>query len=47
MLVVPLIERKRGLKEKIEAIAGTEYLDLLEQFVQVLYEKIQPYADRK
>ena len=33
--------------EKMAAIAGTEYIDLLEQFVDVLHEKIQPYRDRK
>lgn len=43
---VELIERKRRLLEKIHAIAGTEYLDLLEQFVALIYEKIQPYGDR-
>jgi transcriptional regulator with XRE-family HTH domain len=43
---VDLIERKRRLIHKVHAIAGTEYLDLLEQFVGVLYEKVQPYRDR-
>ena len=43
---VELIERKRRLLEQAAVIAGTEYLDLLEQFVGVLYEKIQPYRDR-
>jgi len=44
---VGLIERKRGLIDKMQAIAGTEYIDLLEQFVDLLYEKVQPYADRR
>lgn len=44
--VVELIERKRRLRQKVAAVAGTEYLDLLEQFVEVLFEKIQPYRDR-
>lgn len=44
---VTLIERKRGLMGKVQAIAGTEYVDLLEQFVDLLYEKVQPYADRR
>ncbi len=44
---VGLIERKRRLIEKVQAIAGTEYIDLLEQFVDLLYEKVQPYADRR
>ncbi len=40
------IERRRKLIEQIHAIAGTEYLDLLEQFVGLLHEKVQPYRDR-
>jgi hypothetical protein len=43
---VDLIERKRRLMEQVAAVAGTEYLDFLEKFVQLLYEKIQPYRDR-
>jgi len=43
---VELIERKRKLKEQIDAIAGTEYLELLEQMVRLMYEKIQPYRDQ-
>jgi hypothetical protein len=43
---VELIERKRRLMEQAAAIAGTEYIDLFEQFVQLLYEKIQPYGER-
>jgi hypothetical protein len=43
---VELIERKRKLLEKIHAVAGTEYLELLEQLVDLLYERVQPYADR-
>ena len=43
---VGLIERKRWLKQKVVAIAGTEYLDLLEQIVELVYEKIQPYRDK-
>jgi hypothetical protein len=30
----------------VHTIAGTEYLDLLEQFVGLLFEKVQPYGDR-
>jgi hypothetical protein len=44
---VELIERRRQLVDKVHTIAGTEYLALLEQFVDLLYEKIQPYTDRK
>jgi hypothetical protein len=43
---VELIERKRHLIHKVHAIAGTEYLDMLEQFVNLLYDKVQPYKDR-
>lgn len=41
-----LIARKRRLIDKVHAIAGTEYIDLLEQFVTLLFEKVQPYGDR-
>lgn len=44
---VEQIERRRKILEQAAVIAGTEYVDLLEQFVGLLYEKIQPYADRK
>jgi hypothetical protein len=43
---VELIERKRKLIQQVHAIAGTEYLDLLEQLVALLYEKVQPYRER-
>jgi transcriptional regulator with XRE-family HTH domain len=43
---VDLIERKNQLMRKVHAIAGTEYLDLLEQTVNLMYDKIRPYADR-
>src|SRR3984893_14745596 len=43
---VEMIERKRKLIHQVHAIAGTEYLDLLEQMVTLLYEKVQPYRDR-
>jgi transcriptional regulator with XRE-family HTH domain len=43
---VELLERKRALIHKVQAVAGTEYLDVLEKLVQLLYEKVQPYADR-
>jgi len=43
---VELLERKRVLIEQVHAIAGTEYLQLLEQFVALLSDKIQPYPDR-
>ena len=43
---VDLIERKRRLKEQVDAIAGTEYLEVLEKMVALMYEKIQPYRER-
>lgn len=43
---VGLIERKRRVVEQVHAIAGTEYLELLEKFVALLFEKVQPYANR-
>ena len=43
---VALIERKRRLVTQVHAIAGTEYLDVLEKLVGLMYEKIQPaYPD--
>jgi transcriptional regulator with XRE-family HTH domain len=44
---VKLIERKRRLKQQLEVVANTEYIELLEQLVGLLYEKVQPYGDRK
>lgn len=44
---VGTLERKRRLIQMLHAIAGTEYLEVLEQLMQLMYEKIQPYADRK
>jgi transcriptional regulator with XRE-family HTH domain len=43
---VEQIDRKRRLLDQAAAVAGTEYLDLLEQFIGLLYDKIQPYPDR-
>jgi transcriptional regulator with XRE-family HTH domain len=43
---VGLLERRRKLIEQVSAVAGTEYIDFLERFVALLYEKIQPYRDR-
>jgi transcriptional regulator with XRE-family HTH domain len=43
---VAMIERRRRLIEQVQTIAGTEHLDLLEGFVNVLYKDIQPYRDR-
>ncbi len=36
------LERRRRLVRQVIAVAGTEFLDLLEQLVGLLHEKIQP-----
>jgi transcriptional regulator with XRE-family HTH domain len=43
---VERLERRRNLVERVNAVAGTEYLDLLEQLVGLLYEKVRPSRDR-
>jgi transcriptional regulator with XRE-family HTH domain len=44
---VALLERKRRLIEQVHAIAGTEYLDMLEKLVGLIFDKVQPYNDRR
>lgn len=39
---VKRLERRRRLIQQVHAITGTEYVDLLEQLVDLLYEKVQP-----
>jgi transcriptional regulator with XRE-family HTH domain len=39
---VEIVERRRKLTQQVHAIAGTEYIGLLEQIVGLLYEKVQP-----
>jgi transcriptional regulator with XRE-family HTH domain len=39
---VELIERRRRLVCRVKEIAGTEYIDFLEQFVKLIYEKVKP-----
>jgi hypothetical protein len=39
---VERIERRRRLMHQVRAIAGTEYLELLEQLVALLFEKVHP-----
>ncbi len=39
---VDLIERRRRLVCQVKEIAGTEYLELLEQLVRLMYEKVKP-----
>ena len=41
------IERRRELVHKVRTVANTELGELLEKLVSILYEKVQPYADRK
>ena len=43
---VARLERRRVLVQRVCAIAATEYLDLLEQLVALLHEKVQPNRDR-
>ena len=43
---VQRIERRRKVVEHVHAIAGTEYLELLEQIVALLHDKVQPRTDR-
>jgi transcriptional regulator with XRE-family HTH domain len=38
---VELIERRRRLLRRVTAIAATEHIDLLEQLVNLLFEKVQ------
>jgi transcriptional regulator with XRE-family HTH domain len=44
---VELIERKHRLIHQVHAVAGTEYLDVLEKIVGLMFEKIQPYSSRQ
>ena len=39
---VDLIERRRKLIGQVKEISGTEYLDLLEQLVRLIYDKVKP-----
>jgi len=43
---VQQLERRRRLLQQVQAIAATEYCPLLEQFVALLYEKVQPARER-
>jgi transcriptional regulator with XRE-family HTH domain len=43
---VELIERRRQLVCRVKEIAGTEYLDFLEQCVKLIYEKVKPNVRR-
>jgi len=39
---VDLIERRRHLVCRVKEIAGTEYLEFLEQFVKLIHDKVKP-----
>lgn len=43
---VTLIERKRRLLERVQIVAKSELLDVLEKLVELMYEKVQPYRER-
>jgi transcriptional regulator with XRE-family HTH domain len=43
---VDLIERRRRVVCQVREIACTEYMDLLEQVVQLIFEKVKPPARR-
>ncbi len=36
------LERRRELVRKINTISGTEYLELLEQLIDLIYDKVRP-----
>ena len=40
------LERRRLLVQQINAISGTEFMDMLEQLVGLIYDKVQPHRDR-
>jgi transcriptional regulator with XRE-family HTH domain len=44
---VERMERRRTLVQRITAIADSDYLDLLELFVGLLFEKVQPRPERR
>jgi transcriptional regulator with XRE-family HTH domain len=44
---VKRLERRRALVQQLHTIAGTEYLDLLEQLLGLLYEKVQASGVRR
>jgi hypothetical protein len=44
---VERMERRRALVNRVIAIAGSKHFDLLEEFVALLYEKVQPPPERR
>ncbi len=43
---VSRMERRRLVIQQVHAIAGTDYLDLVEQLVALIYEKVQSNRDK-
>ncbi|HEY7328665.1 MAG TPA: helix-turn-helix transcriptional regulator [Gemmataceae bacterium] len=43
---VQQLERRRRLFQQVQTIAATEYREMLEQFVALLYEKVHPARER-
>jgi transcriptional regulator with XRE-family HTH domain len=41
------MERRRTLVSRVTAIAGTEHLELLEQLVALVYDKVRPPSERR
>lgn len=41
------LERRRRLVDRVQILSETDYVDLLEKIVDGLFEKIQPYRDRR
>jgi hypothetical protein len=39
---VERLERRRKLLQRVQAIASTEYMELLEQLVALIYDKVRP-----
>jgi len=44
---VRLIERKRVLHEKLEAVINTELIEEIEPVIERMFAAIQPYPDRR
>ncbi len=44
---VQQLERRRRLFQQVQTIAATEYRDLLEQLVTLLYEKVNPSREQR
>jgi transcriptional regulator with XRE-family HTH domain len=45
--LVDILERKRRLVAQVQAIAASEYLELLEKLVALMHERIQSYGERR